>query len=63
MFTCILGFLILGETKPWSEIYSLLAVFFAVIVILTGATGEQAELMDTNFWVFVALIAQPMLIA
>jgi drug/metabolite transporter (DMT)-like permease len=63
MFTCILGFFILGETKPWQDICALFAVFLAVVIILTGAQAEEATSMTVNIWVLVALFAQPILIA
>jgi drug/metabolite transporter (DMT)-like permease len=63
LVACILAALILKERLTFWTIFSVVIVLSCVMMILFGATGEEAEAMDENMMAVIGLIAQPFLLA
>ena len=60
---CVLAYYLLGERMTAASVAALVCVFGAVVLVIMGAEGEQANTMSANIWVTIALMFQPVLLA
>ena len=63
LIACCLAALILKEKLTFYTIFSVVIVLSCVMMIIFGATGEEAEAMGQNVWAVVALCSQPFWLA
>jgi len=63
LIACILAAILLKERLTFYTIFSVFVVLACVMMIIFGATGDEAEAMNNNTLAVVALYAQPFLLA
>lgn len=63
LIVVVMAYFMLGEQMKLKSMIALLFIFLAVILVILGAEGEQRETMSANFWVTLALMSQPLLLA
>ena len=63
LIACVLAALLLNEKLTFWTVTSVFIVLSCVMMIIFGATGEDAEALSSNIMAVVALCAQPFLLA
>lgn len=63
LVACILAAIMLKERLTFWTIAAVLIVLSCVFMIIFGATGAEAEAMESNTFALIALCAQPFLLA
>lgn len=63
LIACIFAALLLKEKLTFYTVFSVFIVLSCVMMIIFGATGEEAEAMGQNTYALVALCSQPFWLA
>lgn len=63
IIVCIFAVLVMGEHMGALDVFSNAMSFSAILLVIVGSSGAEAQNMETCAWAFIALIMQPILLA
>ena len=63
IIVCIIAVMVMGERMGKLDVLSNAMSFFAILLVIVGASGAESQSMESTTMAFVALIMQPVLLA